>query len=259
MVNNLSNALVTLTALFVLSACATSHPKKSPELTQLQRARLLIQVADGALIENDPTAALEALIQAEAADPSLPEIYHSRALAFYAKNDFQTALFNAQKAVSIAPKYPDANNTLGKILVDLGRFNEAIAPLSRAADEPLYREAYKPQTTLGILYYRESNFPKATSYFERAIQSGGDQACIAYYYRGHLKLRDGEYSAAIRDYTQATKKMCGGFADAHLAIGIVYERTKQYELARRTYLEVEQRYPNTKASDQAINLMRALP
>jgi type IV pilus assembly protein PilF len=254
----MTSTAMMLAALFILSACATSHKKKA-ELTDAQRARLLIQVADGALIENDPTAALEALIQAEAADPTIPEIYNSMALAFYAKSDFQAALLNAQKAVKIAPGYPDGNNTLGKILVDLGRFNEAIAPLSRAANEPLYREAYKPQTTLGILYYRENNYSKASSYFEKAIQTGKDQACIAYYYRGHLKLRDGHYSDAIRDYKQATQRMCAGFADASLAIGITYERTRQYDLARRTYLEVEQRFPNTKAADQAINLMRALP
>jgi type IV pilus assembly protein PilF len=256
--NLATNTAVMLAALFILSACATSHKKKA-ELTDAQRARLLLQVADGALIENDPTAALEACIQAEAVDPTIPEIYNTKALAFYAKNDFQSALLNAQKAVKLAPGYPDGNNTLGKILVDLGRLNEAVGPLSRAANEPLNRESYKPQTTLGILYYRENNYSKASKYFERAIQSGGDQACIAYYYRGHLKLRDGQYSEAIRDYKQATQKMCAGFADASLAIGITYERTKQYDLARRTYLEVEQRFPNTKASDQAMNLMRALP
>lgn len=253
----LVGSVTMLAALFILNACATS--KSTPELTAEQKAHLLVQIADGALMENDPTAALEACIQAEAVDPDLPEIYNSKALAFYAKNDFQSALVNAQKSVQLAPRYPDANNTLGKILVDLGRYNEAVEPLTKAANEPLYREAYKPQTTLGILYYRENKFSKALSFFEQAIQSGGDSACIAYYYRGHLKLRDGRYSEAIRDYQQATKKMCGGFADAHLAIGITYERTKQYELARRTYLEVEQRFPNTKAADQAINLMRALP
>jgi Tfp pilus assembly protein PilF len=252
-----TNTAMMLAALFVLSACATPH--KKTELTDAQRARLPLQVADGALIENDPTAALEACMQAEAVDPTIPEIYNSKALAYYAKQDFQSALLSAQKAVKLAPGYPDGNNTLGKILLDMGRLNEAVAPLSRAANEPLNREAYKPQTTLGILYYRENNYSKASTYFEKAIQSGGDQACIAYYYRGHLKLRDGHYSEAIRDYKQATQKMCAGFADAHLAIGITYERTRQYDLARRTYLEVEQRYPNTKAADQAINLMRALP
>jgi Tfp pilus assembly protein PilF len=247
---------VVLAGMILLSACATSS---QPELTSEGRARLLLQIANAALIENDPTGALETLMRAENEDPDMPEIYHSEALAYYAKNDFQTALQRVQKAVKMAPRYSDANNTLGKILVDLGRYDEAIAPLQRAAREPLYREAFKAYTNLGILYYRKGDLDKARSSFEQAITAGHDQACIAYYYRGHLKLREARYSDAIRDYTQATKKMCGGFADAHLAIGITYKRTKQYDLARRTFLQIEQRFPNTKAADEAVSLLRALP
>jgi Tfp pilus assembly protein PilF len=249
--------LFTSLALFV-SGCATTRSTKT-EPSPEEHARLLLNVANAALIENDPPGALEALARAEAIDPALPEIYHTRGLAFYNQGNTLGALEEVKKALKMAPDYVDANNSLGKILVDLGRYNEAVAPLLKAAHSPLYREAYKAWTNLGILYYRKGDLAKAGEYFERAIQQGGENACIAYYYRGHIKLHDAQYSEAIEDYKQATKKWCGGFADAHLAIGITYERTKEYELARRTFVEVESRYPNTKAADEAVNLLRTLP
>ena len=252
------NFVLWFASIALISGCATSHQHKH-EPTPEEHARLLLNVANAALIENDPPGALEALARAESIDPALPEIYHTRALAFYNQGNTAGALEEVQKALKMAPDYTDANNSLGKILVDLGRYNEAVAPLLKAAHSPLYREAYKAWTNLGILYYRKGDWAKAGENFERAIQQGGENACIAYYYRGHLKLHDAQYSEAIEDYKQATKKWCGGFADAHLAIGITYQRTKQYELARRTFVEVESRYPNTKAADEAINLLRTLP
>jgi TolA-binding protein len=34
---------------------------------------------------------------------------------------------------------------------------------------------------------------------------------------------------------------------------------KDYDRARRTFLEVEQRFPNTKLADQAMERLRKLP
>ena len=245
------------TCALLVAGCSTAPEKK--ELTHKQRAGLLLDVGNGALVEGDPTGALSTLIQAEQEDPDMPEVHHSMALAYFAKNDLNEALQEAETAVKLAPKFADANNTLGKILVDMGRYNEATAPLLSAAASPLYRDTFKSWTNLGILYYRKGELSKASDYFEKAIDNSRDQACIAYYYRGHLRLREGKYTDAIRDYKQATQKACGGFADAHLAIAITYERTKQFDLARRSYLNIGERFPNTKAADQAMEHLRALP
>jgi Tfp pilus assembly protein PilF len=245
------------TLAWIISGCASTPQKK--ELSHQERARLLLQVANGALLEGDPTGALRTLLDAEKEDPDMTEIHHSEALAYFAKNNLPEALKEAQIAVKLAPDYPDANNTLGKILVDSGRFNEAVAPLTKAAENSLYRDSYKAWTNLGILYYRKGDVAKAGNYFQKAIDNSRDEACIAYYYRGHLSLREGNYAEAIRDYQTATKRVCGGFADAHLAIAITYERTKQYDLARRGFLAIEQRFPNTKAADQAMNYLKNLP
>jgi tetratricopeptide (TPR) repeat protein len=220
---------------------------------------MLVDIANGSIMEGDATSALESLFRAEKLAPQLPELYHSEALAFNMKHDLPTALAKARKAVALKPDYADANNTLGKLLIDSGRSDEAIAPLTRAANDPIYREAYKALTNLGIIYYRREDYSHADIYFTRAVMDSPGAACVAFYYRGHLRLRDSRFQEALSDYDNAGKRACAGFADAQFAMGLAYERSKQYDLARKKYLEIETRFPKTKFADQAMNHLRSLP
>lgn len=258
----LAQSWVACTVSVMLAACATprgSSDSKKKELSHNELARMYVEIANGALMEGDATGALESLFRAEKEDSSLPELYHSEALAFFMKHDEQTALLKARKAVELKPDYSDANNTLGKLLIDMGKSDEAIEPLTRAANDPIYRSAFKPLTNLGIIYYRRGKYDRADYYMSRAITEAPTAACVAYYYRGHIRLHDSQFQDAVSDYDNAGKKTCAGFADAHLAMGIAYERGKQYDLARKTYLEVENRFPNTKVAEQAMNHLRFLP
>lgn len=251
-------AVAGLLAFTVLTGCA-STPTGTKELSREDRARLYIEIAGGALAEGDPTGALASLLKAEAEDDSMPEIYHGKALVFLAKGDAAESLLNARKAVKMAPTYSDANNTLGKLLLDQGRSEEAIPYLAKAANDPLYRDAFKPLTNLGILHYRLGRYATAQEYFDRAVRSSPQGACIALYYRGNVHMKNSKVNDAIRDYEQATKRACANYPDAHLALGIAYQSSKQYALARKKYLEIENRYPGTKVAEQAVAQLRYLP
>lgn len=249
-----------LALLLVLSfsACSTLSGDKKP-LSSEDRARLHVEIANGAFRENDLPVAFEHLTLAEAENADVPEIYHTRGLLYARRKDFAKALEEVRQAVKLKPDYPDANNTLGKLLIDLGKLDEARAPLEKAAQDPLYREAYKPMTNLGILYYRKGEYTKAKTYLDEAIQAAPQRACVAYYYRGHVSLRSTRFQDAIRDYDTATKRFCTSFADAHLALGIAFEHSRQYDRARKKYLEVQERFPNTPVSEQALSKLRTLP
>lgn len=242
-----------LVGALILSACSTA------KVTDDQRAQLLMDMGNGSLSEGDPTAALRALIEAEKLNPRSPEILHAKALALKAKHEYAAAISEVKKAIKLKPDYTAARNTLGNLLLDLGRYDEAIEPLEAASRDLLYAEGYKPLTNLGILYYRTQKHSRAAEYFERAIQSDPSNACIAHYYRGHLNLRVSRFSEAITDYTQATRRFCAGFAEAHLALGIAYERSGQLDLARRKFLDVQKRFPETRYADQAIQRLRGIP
>lgn len=241
-----------------MAACAApgSRPK---ELTETERARLFVEVANGALVEGDAIGALENLARAERIDSSLPELHHSRALAYYMKKENDKALDSARVAVKLKPDYSQANNTLGKFLIDEGKYAEAEAPLLSAAKDPLNREAYKANTNLGILYYRTGKYSIAAKHLDKAVDEAPAAACIAYYYRGHLKLKDGHVREATREYEKATEKFCAGFADAHFALGIAHERDRNYDQARKVFLSIKQNFPNSKIAEQAMTRLKHLP
>jgi Tfp pilus assembly protein PilF len=240
----------------MISGCAT----QPGQLSSVDRARLYVNVANGALKEGDPTGALVALIQAEKEDADLPELHHSRALAFAAKNDLPMALVSARRAVALRENYSEGQTTLGKLLTDTGQVEEAKPHLKAAAKDALYREAYKPMTILGIIAYRDGDDLNASNYFERAIQAAPTLACAAYYYRGNLRQKASRFLESISDYEKATKRHCtGGFPEAHLALGIAYEKNEQWLEAKKKYLEVQARFPHLPIADEAMKQLRKIP
>lgn len=251
-----TSRLLVLSTLLVLSvSCATS-----PHVSRRERAAMYNAVAVGALKEGDPTGALQALVTAEKEDNSLTEIHHTRALAFASKGDLPAALISARRAIELDPDFSDALTTLGKLLVDTGRAEEAMRPLKKAAADPLYRESFKPVTILGIVAYNSGEDTAALSYFDRAVMSAPQQACAAYYYRGNMKQKRGDFMGSIADYEKATKRFCtGGYPEAHLALGIAYEKNDQFQEARKKYLEVQARYPHLPIADEALKQLRQLP
>src|SRR4051794_2197792 len=110
---------------WVLTSCATPSQTTSPKLSTTERARLFVDMANSSLMDGDPTGALRLLMSAEAEDPNLPELHHTKSLAYSAKKDQVTAIMEARKAVQFKPDYAEANTTLGTLLVDAGRYEDA--------------------------------------------------------------------------------------------------------------------------------------
>lgn len=223
------------------------------------KAMLLIEIANGALMEGDITGALIHLQQAEKEDDSIPEIFHTRALAYYSKKEYKLAIPAAERAVKLRPSYSDALNTLGKIRIDAGQLDAAIAPLQRASNDHLYPDAYKALTNLGMVYYRKNDLKSAEEYLGKAIAANPQRSCIAHYYLGHVHLKRREVGAAERSYAQASRGQCAGFVDAHYALGIAYEQARKFDLARRKFVEIQRQYPNTAFADQAVTRLQNLP
>ena len=241
--------------------CASGGVSNAPvhPLSDHERADLLVNAAAGAIEEGDPTGALQILMQAEKSDASLPRLHLVRATAYYVKKEVTQAMESVNRALQLKPDYSEARNTLGKMLLDQGRYAEAEKELQIAIKDLLSRDAFRAYTNLGILYYRQGKDAKALASLDKAILEGKSGACLAYYYRGHLKLKVAAYSDAVRDYSLATRRNCGNFSEAHLALATAYERSRQFEMARKKYLEIQQSFPNTQIAEQAMNRLKDIP
>ncbi len=246
--------------MFFWSACSTP-PKDNPfkNLTSEQRAAMIVDSAEGAINEGDPTGALHVLLEAEKLAPNMPRLHLARGLAMYAKKDITAAIIHTRRAVELSKRYPEAWNTLGKFLMEVGGTEEAETYLIQAAAEPLFRSSFKAHTNLGILYYRQGKYTKARDHFDRAVIDSAENACIAHFYRGHLHTRKGDVRSSIRDYGLATRGMCASFSDAHIALALALEKDGRTDAARRKYLEIQKFFPNSKVADQAMDRLRNLP
>jgi type IV pilus assembly protein PilF len=249
--------------LFVLAGCASTtgpHPLDgTPVKSPRERAQLLIEASSGSLMEGDPIGALQFLARAEKLDPQYAPIYHAKALAYAYRKDFPAALREMKKSIDLDPENPYALNTYGKFLLDSGRLAEAEPLLKKAGDNPVFRESYKANTNLGILYYRKKEFDLANQRFQKAINDDPTNSCIAYYYIGHLYVHKNQIPEAAKYYERATQKQCAAFADAHLAVGMMDERQGKYDDARKKYLEIRQNFPESKAAGSAMERLKKIP
>lgn len=112
--------------LLTLSACSTTSTSKKTATVEG-----MLNIAGAAINEGDHITALEYLNQANALEPGNARTHHLYALAYLGKREYKLAEESARQSVRSDPKLSTARNTLGKILMDLGKFNEAETLLSR--------------------------------------------------------------------------------------------------------------------------------
>lgn len=260
MLRTIKTGWVVLSLCSVLGGCATLlGGDTQKELSGRDRAILFVQMAQGALLEGDPTGALQNLAEAEKWDAELASLHYFRSLAYFAKRDSKAALKSVEKAVQLDSAHSEYANTYGKLLMDAGRYAEARKPLTQAASDPLYRDAYKAYTNLGILNYRQGRHEEARRSFDQAVLADAQNSCVAYYYRGNLWMRESEFKKAVTDYERAVDKYCANFKEAHFALGLVYARSQKFGLARKKFMEIRSLFPNTEIASKSLEQLEYLP
>src|SRR5581483_6867512 len=132
--------------------------------------------------------------------PDHVEALCNRGLALRGLGRLQEALDGFDRAIMLAPAYPDAHNGRGVVLVDLKRFEEALASFDKAiALAPRHAEAhYNRANTLGEL----RRFEEALAGFDQVIALQPDNAA-AHNNRGSMLTALGRLQDALQSYQQA--------------------------------------------------------
>ncbi len=244
--------------ILLVTGCATSsnHPLK---MSDKEKAQAFLEVASSSISDGDSTGALISLKQAEDLDSQNPELHYLFALAYFQKTEIDLAVKSARKAVELKPDFSIAKNTLGKLLMDEGKLNEAEKYLTEAAHDLLSRDAYIAKTNLGILNYKKMKPNQALYWLSSALKDGGPVACVAAYYRGKIYLDQGQFELAKADFNTSTKNACASMSESHLALGQTLIRMKKYDLARAKLLEIKQLFPASESAISADRYLREIP
>lgn len=133
------------------------------------------------------------------------EVYLNRGLAYYRQGHYQAAITDYDQVISLSPLDFRAYYNRGLARVELKHFTEAIADyhhtlsLISQRHSPILADVYNDR---GIAYLMLEDAPGAIADFSVAIRLNGNDD-RAYYNRGCACWRQGNYTAAMRDFTQA--------------------------------------------------------
>jgi len=155
--------------LIILSLGCASNSKRMTK--QERRANLHLKLGVTHLHAGNYPQALIELLKAEKIEPENPTIQNNLALAYFVRQKHDLSLKHIKKALTLDPKYSDARNNLGRILIDIGQYSEAQRQLKIVLKDLTYTQPAKAQTNLGLSYFKESRFKTAKKYLLKAIQT----------------------------------------------------------------------------------------
>jgi type IV pilus assembly protein PilF len=75
----------------------------------------------------------------------------------------------ARQAIAASPEHRDAKNALGVILIQEGRYDEAVAVLKPLTEDMIYRSPEKAWGNLGLAYLQKGSTEEALDALRRAV------------------------------------------------------------------------------------------
>jgi Tfp pilus assembly protein PilF len=105
------------------------------------------------------------------------------------------------------------------VLVDLGRYGEAVEQFKRALANDLYRTPWFARGNLGWALYKMGDVANGVINLKQAVQLNTD-FCQGYRSLGMIASDQGQLEEASTDFT-AYVKHCPTQAEAHLRLGMV--------------------------------------
>jgi len=193
---------------------------------------LLVDCVDGfALRTSQKDACAKLLNSEELSDPHTSSDYTRRSAIFAALEDYETALGEADTAISLDSKNAAAFSMRGAAHWNLANQQAATADFERALE--LNPEDADAHFGRGAVHFRNAELNSALQSFDQAI-SLKPEFVAAYVYRGETNTWLEEYDEAIADFDTAVRLDPTDWR-ARLSRGNVHSELGNYELALIDY------------------------
>lgn len=211
----------------------------------------------GNLIKGRAPQAIRDLSEAERLDPENPVIQNTLGLAYLQRKEFDFAREHFQKAVNLNSEYTDARNNLGRLYIEMARYDAGIAELEVVVKDLKYDAPEKGYLNLGIAHMRKNELMKAEEYFIKSLQLNS-RFCPTHNFYGQLLYRQQKYTKAI-DYFENALKLCNNnYDEAHYYGALSYYKTGATSKAVARLEEVVRNYPESDYSKKAAETLRTI-
>jgi protein O-GlcNAc transferase len=159
------------------------------------------------------------------------ETYYLLAAACYKRNDFEGAIVNFQKAVTIKPDFAKAHYNLGVLFYQQGDLDTASSHYQAAISiYPDYKDAYY---NLGVLCQKRDDLDAAIAHYRKTLSLQPDYA-DAYYNLGLIFKTRGNFDEAIAHFQKAIE-IKPDRVDAHIKCGDAFFDQNQVTDAIHAY------------------------
>ena len=181
---SIARILIVATFVSMLAACSTTSTRTptpntadasidkrdSPQSTPRERAAIRLQLAIGYYQDGKYSVALDELKQADALDPTYPEVQMMVAMVYTELGEDARADQSFQRALQLGPLNPDVNNNYGWYLCQRGREKDSLVYFENALKDPLYTQKAKPLQNAGVCAKKMGDAALAETYFRRSFE-----------------------------------------------------------------------------------------
>lgn len=192
--------------LVALMSLGLAAPLAASELSERLYSRALVDLHAGRL-----PAAIRLLDQAVAADPGDPFALYYRGVARSRQGDRPGARADLAAALAVRPGLRQAAVELGVLLVEYGKYAEALPHLQPGAEAPAV--AARAALFAGIAQLRLGRAAAAAASFEQAEGADPKVAPAARYYRGVAAFQARNWDAASAHFDHVVR------ASPHTEVG----------------------------------------
>jgi len=236
-----------------LVACSTASTKQHQQ-RMYQASRANVQLAIGYMHEGNLTLADTKLKRALEEDPEYSVAHWSYALLQWRLGQSELADRHFRKAIALDPKDPKARNNYGSFLCEIGRIEEGLQQLERAAQNPLYRERAGALANAGFCALKIPDMDRAGAYFRAALaQSPGYGPAL--YQLARIAFQQGNYIQArafMQRYAQSAKPTAGS-----LWLSYQIERHLGHRAdAERLAMQLKDNFPDSREAVHLLELER---
>jgi Tfp pilus assembly protein PilF len=184
-------------------------------------------------------------------------------LYFCSSSPLDCRLPDAEKAARLAVKlradFREAQNTLGVILIQEKKFDEAVKVLDPLAHDILYQTPWDAWGNLGLAYLEKGKIEDAVTALQRSV-TAEPRFCVGNYRLGLALEKKGDLSAARQALSHAVetnRPECQSLQDAFEARGRVNSKSKNCELARGDWERCREISPDSPAGLRCVASLKS--
>ncbi len=238
--------------LLLVTACSSFSVRDE------ETAKLHLQIGTSQLESGNYPQALSELLLAESLDPENAITQNNLGLTYFFRERSDLAEIHLRKALKLNSQYSDARNNLSRILIERGRYQEALKEAQIVHEDLTYPAPEKPLLNMGIAQFKLGQFQKAKATFQKTIEFQRDN-CMAHSYYGRTLFE-------LHDFVRAAESLdrAAGFCQRiQFDEPTYYSALSYFEIGQKQKAESRlegllKLYPQGKYADKAKSMLETI-